>query len=282
LYLQNPTASANLGYLTQLEDDGGQRYHGLLLNMTWRRGQRLNLAANYTWSKCRGLPVTTLTNTGANYLHQPYQNNGPVDIERDMGPCTSSFVFTALDIRHVGNVTLVVDAPTYSKPWARRLGTGWTFSSVIRANSGAPLTPAIGFDRALNGFFAAGALPIPQRPNQVLADTAAPNRGQNCTPAPCTAWVNPAAYALPDVGTYGNAGVGSLRGPTFWQWDQAVSRQFQLAPGQRIELRAEAFNVTNSTRLGNPIVVLNDARFGQIRSSAGGPRIVQLAVKYVF
>ena len=59
-------------------------------------------------------------------------------------------------------------------------------------------------------------------------------------------------------------------------------RMFQIGQGQRLEIRAEAFNVTDSLRLGNPIVVLNDARFGQIRSSNGGPRIIQLALKYVF
>ena len=66
------------------------------------------------------------------------------------------------------------------------------------------------------------------------------------------AWVNPAAYALPAVGAYGNTGVGSLRGPAFWQWDQAVSRQFRIGMTQQIELRVEAFNVTDSLRLGNP------------------------------
>ena len=107
LYLQDPVKSANLGYITQLDDGGSQRYHGLLLNMTWRRGRSVNLAGNYTWSDCYGLPVTTLTNTGANYIHQPYQNNGPVDVNLDMGPCTSNAAISALDIRHVGNVTLV-------------------------------------------------------------------------------------------------------------------------------------------------------------------------------
>jgi hypothetical protein len=282
LYLQDPVKSANLGYLTQLDDSGYQRYHGLLLNMTWRYGQSVNLAANYTYADCYGLPITTLTNTGANYLHAPYQNNGPNDITLDMGPCTSNFGATALDIRHVGNVTLVLNTPTFSGATARRLGSGWSFATVFRANSGAPLVPSIGFDRALNGFNAAGALPIPQRPNQVLTDTAAADRGHACTPAPCIAWLNPAAYALPDVGTYGNAGVGSVRGPAFWQWDQAVSRQFGIAAGQRIEIRAEAFNVTDSLRLGNPITSMADARFGRIVASAGGPRVVQLAVKYIF
>ena len=152
LYLQNPVKSANLGYMTQLDDGGSQRYNGLLLNMTWRHGRSVNLAGNYTWSDCHGLPVTTLTNTGANYIHQPYQNNGPVDINLDMGPCTSNAAISALDVRHVGNVTLVINTPTFTGNWARRLGTGWTFATVFRANSGQPLTPTLGSDRALNGF----------------------------------------------------------------------------------------------------------------------------------
>ena len=86
LYLQDPVKSANLGYMTQLDDGGSQRYNGLLLNMTWRHGRSVNLAGNYTWSNCYGLPVTTLTNTGANYLHQPYQNNGPDRHQPRHGP----------------------------------------------------------------------------------------------------------------------------------------------------------------------------------------------------
>jgi hypothetical protein len=52
--------------------------------------------------------------------------------------------------------------------------------------------------------------------------------------------------------------------------------------GRHIELRLDAFNVTDSLRLGNPIVSMSDPRFGRIVSSAGGPRIVQLPVKYIF
>jgi hypothetical protein len=51
---------------------------------------------------------------------------------------------------------------------------------------------------------------------------------------------------------------------------------------QQIELRVEAFNVTDSLRLANPIVAMSDARFGTIRSSNGGPRVMQIAVKYIF
>jgi hypothetical protein len=283
LYLQDPVKSMNLGYLTQLDDSGDQHYNGLLLNTTWRVGRTVNLAANYTWSHCFGLPWTSLTNNGANYLHQPYQNNGPVDIDLDKGPCSSSDNFgTSIDIRHIANVTLVVNTPTFDGTWARRLGSGWTLATVVRANSGTPLTPILGFDRALNGFQAGGAQPIPQRPNQLLADTASSARGEPCTPAPCREWLNPAAYGIPDVGAFGNATVGSIRGPHFWQWDQSFARQFAVGGGRQIELRAEAFNVTNSLRLGNPIVSMSNPRFGRIVSSAGGPRIVQLAARYIF
>ena len=180
------------------------------------------------------------------------------------------------DVRHVGNVTLVINTPTFTGDWARRLGTGWMLATVFRANSSQPLTPTLGSDRALNGFLAAGAQPIPQRPNQVLDNTEAPNRGQDCSPAPCVAWTNPTAYALPNVGAFGDVGMGSLRGPTFWQWDQAVSRQFSIAAGQQIEIRVEAFNVTDSLRLGNPIVSLSDARFGRIAPAMVAPESCNL------
>jgi hypothetical protein len=41
------------------------------------------------------------------------------------------------------------------------------------------------------------------------------------------------------------------------------------------------FNVPNLVNLGNPTVILTSATFGQILS-ATHPRILQLALKYVF
>ena len=77
-------------------------------------------------------------------------------------------------------------------------------------------------------------------------------------------------------------GVGTVRGPGFWDWSQTISRRFQIAEGQQLEFRAEAFNVTNSLRLGTPNVTLSGGQFGKITSSNGGPHIMQFALKYVF
>ncbi len=152
--------------------------------------------------------------------------------------------------------------------------------------------PMIGSDQAYNGMGSGqAAIPVPQRPNQVLPDVAASDRGEACVPGPCVSWFNPAAFALPAGGTYGNMGVGSLRGPGFWEWDQSMFRRFPIAEGRQIEFRAEAFNVTNSTRLGNPDTNLSSGNFGKITSSANpygimtgnnGGRIMQFALKYIF
>jgi len=117
---------------------------------------------------------------------------------------------TALDLRHIANITLVATTPRYSGGgWLRRLGSTWTFSSIFQARSGAPLIGNAGGDLAYNGiaYTGGGALPIPQRPNQVLPDVTSPTRGQGCLPAPCVSWFNAAAVAVPTPGTYGNMGV---------------------------------------------------------------------------
>jgi hypothetical protein len=49
----------------------------------------------------------------------------------------------------------------------------------------------------------------------------------------------------------------------------------------RLEFRAEAFNVTNSVRKGNLALALNSNQFGQITSDRDA-RIMQFALKYIF
>jgi len=46
-------------------------------------------------------------------------------------------------------------------------------------------------------------------------------------------------------------------------------------------VRAEAFNVTNTPPLGAPNGVFGSAAFGTI-TTAGDPRVIQLAAKWVF
>src|SRR5262249_29468077 len=151
--------------------------------------------------------------------------------------------------------------------------SGWSFSTIYQQRSGSPLTVVAGTDVAVNGFASNGG--STQRPNQLLTNVYGDTNS-------LTNYLNPAAFSLPAAGTYGNLGVGTVVGPGFWEWDEAVSRQFKVREGQTVEFRAEAFNVTNSLRPGNPGVTLSNANtFGKI-TSGSAPRILQFALKYVF
>src|SRR6266581_1017792 len=289
LNLANP--QANLGYMTQYDDGGTQNYNALLLNATWNLRQTIKFNPNYTWSRCIGLPTITLLNPGQNYVHQAYQNNGPSNRNLDVGDCNQ-------DRRHIFNLTSVVQTPEFSGKTLKALGSGWSLSTIFSVRSGVPLNIFLGTDQALNGF--AGNVPGTQRPNQVLANPYGDKKS-------LTNYLNLAAFAIPAPGTYGNVGYNSIVGPRYWEWNEAISRQFQIREQQRIEIRAEAFNVTNSFRPGLPATVIgNPNTFGRILCSAanqtagnndsgcapggqqgqgptsGGPRILQFALKYVF
>jgi hypothetical protein len=56
---------------------------------------------------------------------------------------------------------------------------------------------------------------------------------------------------------------------------------FQIRENQKLEVRGEAFNVTNSLIPGSPTNSLSSNTFGQILTS-GDARVMQFALKYSF
>jgi hypothetical protein len=79
-----------------------------------------------------------------------------------------------------------------------------------------------------------------------------------------------------------------VQGPSTWAFDLSLSRTFRLYENQRLEVRAEAYNVTNSFRpsistSGSSLLgaSLNSSTFGQIHNSLD-PRVMQFPLKYVF
>jgi len=292
LNLASP-GSLPLGYITQYDDGGTQGYNGMLLNTTWRNRNGLSLSTNYTLSRCIGLQTINLLNPGANYVHQGYgQNIGPADRNLDSGNCLQ-------DRRHIANITMVYQTPKFSGNAARMLASGWTFGTAFTARSGQPFTVVTGtIQDPATGY--GGNSPGTQRPNQILADTSSPSRGQACGQATfCVQWLNRSAFAAPALGNFGGMGYNALAGPGFWQWDMSLSRQFRITEGQRIEVRGEAFNLTNSLRLGNPggttTSSMSSNTFGSISADATPPvgvgggsstnapaRVMQFALKYIF
>src|SRR5262249_32258788 len=112
------------------------------------------------------------------------------------------------------------------------------------------------------------------RSDQVLPNVYAPNKG-------IQQWLNPLAFAQPALGTYGNMGPATVRGPGFFGIDTGVTRKFPVREKQSFEFRGEIFNVLNHTNPNNPVSNFTSSTFGKIQS-ANDPRILQLALKYVF
>jgi hypothetical protein len=155
----------------------------------------------------------------------------------------------------------------------RAVGTGWRFSPILKILSGDYLTATTTQDLSLNGISASGAdKTAAQRVNQVL--------GNPYSDKSVSHYLNPAAFALPTLGTFGNAGRSAILGPGTWAFDAALTRSFQIREAQRVEFRAEAFNLTNSFRMIDPVVTISNT-FGQV-TSAYDPRIMQFALKYFF
>jgi Carboxypeptidase regulatory-like domain/TonB dependent receptor len=108
-------------------------------------------------------------------------------------------------------------------------------------------------------------------------------------------WLNPAAFAIPAPGTWGNLGRYAARGPGFFELDTALQKKFLLTEWIGLNFRAEVFNLFNRAIYANPSSNLGSdptapaASFGRITSllntdavGTGTPREFQFAVRLTF
>jgi hypothetical protein len=257
LVLQNPTEGRLYGSVSEQDDGGTSNYHGLLVSVQRRRARGLTVQANYTWSHCIGdLGNTSLGVAGTNYMI-------PFDRHSSRGNCASA------DRRHLFNLSTVYETPKFSSTLVRMLGSGWQISGIVRFQTGNFLSVTSGLDQALTGAPA-------QRANQILADPYQPDRSLSL-------WLNPKAFAQPGLGTYGNLGIANIQGPSRFQLDMGIVRNFKLWESHTLQFRWEAFNFFNRANFNQPAVVVNvgSPAFGSI-TSAGRAREMQFGLKLEF
>jgi carboxypeptidase family protein len=72
-------------------------------------------------------------------------------------------------------------------------------------------------------------------------------------------FLNPAAFAIPVTGTFGNLARNALKGPNFRQFDLILNRRFRFNETTNLEFRTEVFNIFNQTNFANPASTLNVA-----------------------
>jgi hypothetical protein len=236
-------------------DDGiSANYNGLLTSVEHRFARNYTVLANYTWSKCLGIaPVTSL---GGGVVQDP--NN----VRGDYGPCT-------YDAPHLFNFSGVYVSQFAHGRVLSILLSHWNLAPLVRYQSGLPVNPVSGKDNSLTGVGN-------DRPN-VISTTAYTGLQHGKV----YQYVNPNLFTANLLGTFGNAGHNSLRGPGYFDVDLAVSREFRLRERFTFHARAEAFNLMNHPNFGLPVANISSSNFGQI-NSASDPRILQGSMKLTF
>jgi len=86
---------------------------------------------------------------------------------------------------------------------------------------------------------------------------------------------------MPAFGSFGNSGRNTLRGPAYANLNLALVKHLRYGPRAQLDLRAEAFNVTNRSNYDLPDAFFRSPTFGKILS-AGSPRRFQLGIRTTF
>jgi len=257
LYIADPAKAQYYSGVNMDNDGGNGNYNGMLLSLKHRFTNSYTVSTNYTWSHCLSEGDSQLNSAGSAHI---YYNR-----HAEYGNCQS-------DRAQAFNLSLVAKTPTFSSRAMQKILGNWQESTIFTASSGTPFMVSQGTDNTRTG---GGDLP-----NVIASPKLAHPTVQQ--------WFNVNAFAVPAIGVYGNEGRNQLRGPGAWNADIAVSRSFPLTEkGQRIDFRAEVFNVLNHPRFRNPgtgvlpTATMNSPAFGQL-TTALDPRIMQFALKYIF
>jgi hypothetical protein len=164
------------------------------------------------------------------------------------------YASSAYDARQSGTFSAVYDIPLglgkryLSSGHLTNLAVGgWSVNTVLMARAGLPVNVLLG--RSVTDMPDGNT--VDQRPNRNPGIPLYNNRG-------ISSWINPQAFSLPAVGTWGNSPANIANGPALWQDDSAVEKTFQVSERNSVIFRTEAFNIFNRAQYGQPSATLGE------------------------
>ena len=166
---------------------GSSTYHGMQLRLERRVATGVTILTSYSWGKM-------LRDGTARDTYNRVIEKGP-DTEDMTHRFSTSVIYPVPQIGGDGIVGKILG--------------GWQLTAITRKNTGSPATPTV------SGNFD-GRNTLRDRPN-IIGN---PDLGSD---ANSKVWWNKAAFALPENGTFGNAGTGSLRQPGYFATDFSSS-----------------------------------------------------------
>ena len=246
----------NITSIHDRRSDGNSYFNALEAKLSRRFSNGFQALVSYTYSKT----IDTVSN-----ILDPYNDT----LNRGL-----SAGFKAVDIPNN-----FVASYTYELPFGAgkrflsgasgvkgKVVTGWSLNGITTARSGEPLVVTVSNSLLNNG-------------SRNYANIVCDHPG---TPGNVGEWFDTGCFTNPPAFTYGNAGIGHVRGPSLVNQDFSIGKSTKFNEKRSLEFRAEFFNIFNSAHLGNPATTLGNSDFGTISSTVGTPREVQLGLKLQF
>ena len=225
-----PLLGAGLTAPVYLEGNGlTSNYNALQVNLSKRLSKGASFAVAYTWSKALdyGMNLIDPFNVGANY--------GPANWDRT----------EMLTISHIFDLPFGQGTDRWNQGIVGKLLGNWKLNGIFHWATGTPY----------NIYADPLGCACPNIP-AVLASTSggASINGQ--------ASFNPAAFAAPPADSFGNLGRNAVRGPNLTVYNLSLFKSFPVRENTTVELRAEAYNILNSTQFGTPYANVSLGNFG--------------------
>jgi hypothetical protein len=252
------------GVINQVESNGDGNYNSLQATFKTSDFHGLTSVLNYTWS--HNLDDMTV-----------YRSRLPQDSNNLRGDYGNS----DYDVRNVFNGALFYALPRLGRGpgW---LSEGWRVNGTLQYRDGLPFNIATSSDTSGTG-------EKYQRPNLVgnpyaVTHTFATSGIQ---------WINPAAFATPAKGTFGNLRRNQVFGPGYGDIDLSIFKDTRIAKKVTLELRAELFNLYNRNNYAQPGGTFGSSSFGKVSDTTGDangspgigpgePFNTQIAAKLIF
>jgi hypothetical protein len=310
-YLTNRIAGASaaflpnpLTYAANLVANGGfSDYQAIQLEARRQLSGGFFGQLNYTWSD-------TLTDSGGqgqNRFEAFMDNN-----RRDLGTGRSFFHQT-----HVVNANAIYELPFgVDRKWLRRPGLlnglvgDWQVAAILAWQSGSPFTIFSGrgtVNRPGRSSCPSGTVQICNTAfTSLTRDEMQKLVGLYKTADGRLFWINPSVidpatgraagadnltnaagfagqvFFNPVAGQAGNIEVLSFDGPRQFRLDMALAKRVRLGGRHALEVKAEAFNLTNTPSFFRGDMDINSATFGRLTSINVDARVMQFSLRYDF